>query len=106
MLLRKTIIVYGGLLLKNSDTKYWSDSDIVKAYYIHHFATKIGFNGLGQLLLNFVINKCKLDNKKYLRLDCVSDNEKLNNYYKRIGFIFYKKITVNSYVANLYEMVI
>ena len=78
--------VLGGFLLKDADEKYWSDSTLVNAYYIHHFATKLNTNGLGKRLILFAINKAKEDNKEYLRLDCVAENIKLNNYYKKMKF--------------------
>lgn len=80
--------VLGGFLLKESDEKYWSDSDDVSAYYIHHLATKIGVKGLGRLLILFAVNKAKQDKREYLRLDCSSRNKRLNQYYEQLGFIY------------------
>ena len=83
------------------DEDYWNNSN---AYYIHHFATKIGYSGLGKIMIDFAINKANLDKKDYLRLDCVKNNLKLNDYYNNIGF---KKIDSNKkgfYEYNLWEM--
>ena len=80
--------VLGGFLLKDADERYWSDSNNVSAYYIHHLATKIGVKGLGRLLILFAINKAKQDKMEYLRLDCSSRNKRLNQYYEQLGFIY------------------
>ncbi len=92
--------VLGGFLLKDADEKYWSDSTLFNAYYIHHFATKLNTNGLGKKLILFAINKAKEDNKEYLRLDCVAHNKKLNEYYKKLGF----KYSGESWSESLWQI--
>ena len=96
--------VLGGFLLKDNDEKYWSDSNNVKAYYIHHLATKIGIKGLGKLLISFAINKSKQDKKDYLRLDCVALNKKLNEYYRQLGFVYSGKIQIKNWCENLWQI--
>ena len=75
--------VKGGLL-KNSDKEYWNDNE--EAYYIHHFATKLGLPQLGVLVLNCIENIAKANKKSCIRLDCMQSNKKLNKYYKDYGF--------------------
>ena len=96
--------VLGGFLLKEADEKYWSDSSLVDAYYIHHFATKLNTNGLGKMLILFAINKAKEDNKEYLRLDCVAHNEKLNEHYERLGFKYSGVIQIKNWSENLWQI--
>lgn len=94
--------VIGVMLLKNTDEDYWKND--LKAYYIHHFATKVGYRGIGKIMINFAINKAISDKKECLRLDCIKNNLKLNKYYSEIGF---KKIDSNKkgvYEYNLWEM--
>ena len=94
----------GGFLLKDADERYWSDSNDVNAYYIHHLATKPGVKGLGRLLILFAINKSKQDKKEYLRLDCVAHNKKLNEYYQELGFKYSGVIQIKNWSENLWQI--
>lgn len=94
--------VIGVMLLKNTDKAYWNTND--DAYYIHHLATKVGYNGIGKLMINFAINKATSDKKDYLRLDCVKNNLKLNDYYSNIGFKKKGSNKKGTYEYNLWEM--
>lgn len=76
--------IEGTFLLKTEDTNYWKDHK--KAYYIYHFATKLGYPNLGTKLLNFIENLAKKNSIHYIRLDCVKGNQKLNEYYQNHGF--------------------
>lgn len=76
--------VIGLFLLKTEDQKYWKDNE--KAYYIHHFATKLGYPNLGLEILSFIENLAKQNSIKYIRLDCMKTNKKLNQYYQNYGF--------------------
>lgn len=96
--------ILGGFLLKEEDSKYWSDCNKVKAYYIHHFATKIGEKGLGKIMIAFAIKEAKKNKKEYLRLDCVAHNQKLNNYYQELGFEYIGNIQINNLIENLWQM--
>ncbi len=77
--------VIGAFLLKTQDNKYWRDDK--NAYYIHHFVTKLGYKNLGTEMLKFIEKLAKQNEVKYLRLDCMKENEKLNKYYENHGFI-------------------
>lgn len=103
-IIKKEKKVCGGMLLKTNDEEYWYDSNEVNAYYIHHLATKIGTKGLGKELIKFAINKSKKDNKNYLRLDCVAQNDKLNEYYKQLGFEYNGKIEIKDWIENLWQI--
>ena len=92
------------LFIVKKDPNYWSDCDKVKAYYLHHFASKVGEKGIGKIMINFALEEAKKNNKEYLRLDCVSDNEKLNNYYKSLGFECVGHIKMKSWSENLWQI--
>lgn len=96
--------VCGGFLLKEHDEKYWSDSNKVNAYYIHHLATKIGEKGLGKIIIEFSKEEAKKNNKDYLRLDCVSHNKKLNEYYQKLGFKYMGCIQIKNGSENLWQI--
>lgn len=93
--------ICGVMLLKSYDPTYWNNDD--NAYYIHHFATSLNNKGLGELMLKFAIDISKKDSKKFLRLDCVSTNKVLNNYYKKHNFKFINSGKVGKYNFNLWE---
>lgn len=94
-------IVIGVFLLKYKDIDYWNDTE--DAIYIHHLATKINRQGLGKIILKY-IEEIALEKKlKYIRLDCVSDNLKLNKYYQENGFKLKKNGIDYNYYYNLYE---
>lgn len=94
-------IVAGFELSTNS--KEWND-DTTPAYYIYKVVTKVGYKNLGQ----FIFEKCKeiakLDGKKYLRLDCLKSNKKLNNIYKNHNFQLVKCEKNDQYSYSLREL--
>lgn len=94
-------IVAGFELSTNS--KEWND-DTTPAYYIYKVVTKVGYKNLGQ----FIFEKCKeiakLDGKKYLRLDCLKSNKKLNNIYKNYNFQLVKCRKNDQYSYSLREL--
>lgn len=95
-------IVLGSMLLKNDDNQIWSSND--NAYYIHHLVTDINVRGVGVQLIKFAIKKCIDDGKDYLRLDTVSKNIWLNDYYKKLGFEFYGYKEMKGGAENLWQM--
>ena len=101
---KKDGVVVGGFLLKEKDYDYWSDCDNVKAYYIHHFVTKIGEKGLGKIMIDFAQKESIKNKKEYLRLDCVFDNKKLNNYYQKLNFENIGSIQIKNLSENLWQI--
>ena len=92
------------MLLKEEDKNYWNNND--SSYYIHHLATTINLKGIGKTLINYAIEQCKINNKKYLRLDCYQESKFLNEYYKKMGFNKVGSGTDGNYNFNLWEIVI
>jgi len=64
------------------------------ALYLHRIATirEEKYRGLGTELIKWIERECKVLEKKFIRLDCVAFNERLNNYYLSAGF---KQIGIN-----------
>lgn len=94
--------VCGVMLLKDKDLDYWKDEE--NSYYVHHLATDTNFKGVGRKLIDYAKEECKLNNKKYLRLDCYKESIFLNNYYKNIGFNNVGSGSQEDYNYNLWEM--
>lgn len=92
--------VIGVFLLKEEDKTYWNDNK--SAYYIHHLATRIGYLGVGAKILEFIEKLAIQNNKECIRLDCKKNNDVLNSYYQKRGFIYMGSGDV-PYSYNLYE---
>lgn len=59
-----------------------------EAVYLHRLAlsrSEIG-SGLGKVVLQWMVNHLRNEGKSTLRLDCVGDNVKLNEFYLNNGF--------------------
>lgn len=76
--------VIGSFLLKNIDSEYWLDH--LNAYYIHHFIGKVDYHGIGIKMLDFIEKLARNNKISVLRLDCVKQNPKINEYWKNCGF--------------------
>lgn len=87
-----------GLYLLKEDDSYWNDN--APAFYLHHLATEVNC----KVLLDDAIKKCQKYHKKYLRLDCLKENDKLNEYYKSKGFKYVSSGCDEYYKYNLYEL--
>lgn len=94
----------GTFALQWSDTETWGRVPD-DAGYVHGLAVRRDLAGmeLGRELLRCAANKVSLSGRKYLRLDCVADNEALNQYYLRAGFGYRGKVTVRGLEVSLYE---
>lgn len=69
----------------STDSKYWKDNK-TESYYIYKLVTKVGNKEVGELIFNICRDLAKTNNKKYLRLDCLSTNKKLNEIYESYNF--------------------
>lgn len=69
----------------STNSKEWKD-DITPAYYIYKVVTKVGYKNIGKIIFENCKRMAKLNGKKYLRLDCLKSNEKLNNIYESHNF--------------------
>ena len=69
----------------STNSKDWHD-DITPTYYIYKVVTKVGHKNLGQVIFDKCKELAKRDGKKYLRLDCLKSNQKLNDIYESHSF--------------------
>lgn len=90
----------GLFLIKNND-ELWKDNE--EAYYLHHFITKVGYSGIGDEILKYITKLSIKNDVKYIRLDCVKNNSKLNDYYINHGFIKVGDGEIAEYSYNLYQ---
>ena len=68
----------------SSADEHWQDG--VPALYLHNFAADECRKGAGRLYLQYCENYARRAGKKYFRLDCSENNEKLNFYYETLGY--------------------
>lgn len=63
---------------------YFEDNG--ESLYLSKVVTKVGYKNLGKILFSICKDIAKANGKKYLRLDCIRWNEKLNAIYEKHGF--------------------
>lgn len=88
-------------ILQEND-QLWEDDE--SAMYIHHFAVKASYKGLGRYIFEQIKLIAKNSQKQYIRLDNVADNKKLNEYYESLGFVAKKEIKDDMYHCILREI--
>lgn len=73
-----------------SDPLIWLEKNDDPAVYLHRIATKPDFRGQGFMkqIISWTIDFALKNNKKFIRMDTGSGNDKLNNYYISCGFEF------------------
>jgi ribosomal protein S18 acetylase RimI-like enzyme len=94
----------GTFALQWSDRDTWGDIP-EDAGYVHGLAIRREFAGmgLGREMLRRAEQMVSRSEREYLRLDCVADNEALNEYYRRAGFAYRGKAVVRVLAVSLYE---
>lgn len=68
------------------DRHIWGEDASSKSLYLHRLAINPAYmkKGLGAGILDWI--QSTATNVEYLKLDCVADNDKLNNFYKNNDF--------------------
>ncbi|WP_077247774.1 GNAT family N-acetyltransferase [Bacillus sp. FJAT-27225] len=68
------------------DRHIWGSDISSQSLYLHRLAIIPAYmkKGLGKSILTWIQDN--VSHKEYLRLDCVTDNSKLNNFYKNNDF--------------------
>ena len=92
----------GTLALQWSDEETWGETPD-DAGYVHGLAIRRDFAGTGRELLRWAENVAAESGKKYLRLDCVAENNALNDYYEQADFCYRGRALVSGLEVSLYE---
>ncbi|WP_152392561.1 GNAT family N-acetyltransferase [Paenibacillus guangzhouensis] len=98
--------VVGTCMICWSDAFIWKELDHDDAGYIHRFAVSRRHVGLaiGRQLLQWAEDYIRSQGKHVVRLDCMTDNPRLNQYYQSCGYEFVRVFHWdNGWRANLYE---
>ena len=93
----KEIICVG--VLKHYDERWENCSD--DAFYLHHFASKVGEKGVGKIFLECAERYAKQYDKDYIRLDSAIDNETLTKYYSDLGYEAVGECVDGAYIGIL-----
>ncbi|GAA0133994.1 hypothetical protein YSY43_08340 [Paenibacillus sp. YSY-4.3] len=95
----------GTYILTWSDPFIWQELDNAESGYIHRFAVHREYRGLdiGKYLLESAEQQIRLKGKSWIRLDCMAENPRLNQYYRDYGFQYIRRIDGEGWSANLYE---
>ncbi|GIN87232.1 N-acetyltransferase [Heyndrickxia sporothermodurans] len=74
---------------QNDWDKYIWGEILADSMYLHKLAVKPSYMkyGLGKEIIQWIVENIQGE-KKYLKLDCVGDNKKLNQFYINNGFEF------------------
>lgn len=81
--LKKDNRIIAGFELSN-DCGYFKDNG--ESLYLYKVVSKVGYSNIGTFIFAICKDIAKNNNKKYLRLDCIKWNEKLNKLYEQHGF--------------------
>lgn len=92
--------VCGTFTFRNYDLA-WEDDGV--SYFICNIGVKVSMHGneIGKTMIEFAKNEARNLGAEKLKLDCVSNNEKLNKYFEDLGFRLLTTVVVNDrYTGN------
>ena len=98
----------GTIRYQDEDRKFWPDRPVGEAAYVHRIAVLRKFSGgaLSRALVDWAAERAAGQGKKFLRLDCESDREKLRAVYERFGFEYHSDRQVGPYHVARYQRVL
>jgi ribosomal protein S18 acetylase RimI-like enzyme len=96
----------GTIRLQWSDEMLWGKTED-NAGYVHNLVVsrKFAGQGIGREILKWAEETAAKAGKRFLRLDCAADNEKLCRYYQQAGFTprGVRTFEVEEFNARLFE---
>lgn len=94
----------GIVRVSETDETYWGKQEI-NARYIHSLVIDEHYSGmgLGKRVIELLIQEAKAVAVSYMRLDCISTNTALCNYYESQGFKKVGQKQMPHSLNNLYE---
>ncbi|MDF2714423.1 MAG: protein tyrosine phosphatase [Paenibacillus sp.] len=96
--------IVGAFELHETDPALWGVRP-ADALYLHRFVVKreAAGSGFGLLLLRWAEAEAASRGKRWLRLDCMAANERLNAYYREAGYRYAGRKDGDGWAASLYE---
>lgn len=93
--------IIAGAVLLTQDYR-WGVSDD-RAYYVHNLVSDIELRDAGKEMMRQIENYAELQDMRYVRLDCIVGNQRLNAWYENLGYEYVRTITDGEYQGNLRE---
>lgn len=82
-ILKKNNEIIAGFEISNN-SGYFEDNG--KSLYLSKIVSKVGYKNIGSFIFMICKDLAKNNNMKYLRLDCIKWNDKLNEIYEKHNF--------------------
>ena len=80
-------IIIACAVLRQDDERWPETMQLAEpAFYLHHFATRVGMKGVGPTFLRMAEEYALAQGKTRFRLDSADDNEALTSYYADRGY--------------------
>lgn len=93
--------IIAGAVLLTEDYRWGESND--KAYYVHNLVSDIYVRDAGKEIVNQIENHARNLGMRYVRLDCIVGNQRLNIWYENLGYEYVRTITDGEYQGNLRE---
>lgn len=81
-------------MIQNHSQYYEDNNDSI---HIHHLATDERYKGIGREIITEIVKYAENNSKKYIRLDNIGSNNRLNKYYEDNGFCALRIIEPEEY---------
>lgn len=100
--------IVGSFSVQWADPYIWGELDNDRSGYVHRLVVSrsYGGKGLGRQLLQGAESYIAANGKTHIRLDCMADNAKLNQYYRDCGFVYMGRADRRYFSASLFEKAI
>jgi len=94
----------GTITLQWADLVFWGEQQ-PNAGYVHKLAVRPAYSGrkIGLEILKWAEVTARNAGKRFLRLNCLSEDRKIRDYYERAGFLYKGDIAGPRAKASLYE---
>jgi GNAT superfamily N-acetyltransferase len=97
--------IVGTLVVEWDDPIFWAAYPH-DAGYLHRLAVRDHGGGVGAHLLRWAEQHAADNDKPFLRLDCVAENDALREYYARAGYEHVGDVTVGPYTQARYQKLV
>ena len=97
--------VVGVVKFQLEDELFWPDLPQGRSAFVHRLAVRRAFAGgtISSALLSWAVDRARLLDRDYLRLDCEASRPKLRAFYERFGFVHHSDRQVGPYFVSRYE---
>ena len=99
---RKTdnMIIAGAVLLTEDDR--WGKMNS-SAFYVHNLVASVAVKNAGREMLRKIEDFARKQGVNYIRLDCITDNERLNQWYEKLGYECKGTVSETEHQGNVRE---